>query len=50
MVSLRNAAGEYVTVEARSDVRNLEQVRGGDRVSVNYFEGIAAEVKPVGGR
>jgi hypothetical protein len=47
LVSLRNAAGEYVTVKARSDVRNLAQVRVGDRVSVGYFEGIAAEVKPV---
>jgi hypothetical protein len=45
VVSLRNAAGEYVTVEARADVRNLEQVRVGDRVSVGYFEGIVAEVK-----
>ncbi len=47
LVSLRNAAGEYVTVKARPDVRNLAQVRVGDRVSVGYFEGIAAEVKPV---
>src|SRR5690606_12612611 len=47
-VTLRNSAGDLTTVQASPDVRNLEQVRVGDRVSVGYFEGIAADVKRPG--
>ena len=44
MVVLRTADGRNATIQAGRDVRNLAQVRVGDRVLVNYYAGVAASV------
>lgn len=43
-VTLRRADGETVSVRVGDEVRNLAQVRRGDRVVVVYFESIAFRV------
>jgi hypothetical protein len=48
MVALRGEDGRTATVMAGPEVRNLDQVQVGDRVTVSYYEGIAAEVKKSG--
>ncbi len=48
LVSIRDDSGRYTTVQTGPNVRNFEQVRVGDRVSVGYFEGIIADVRPPG--
>jgi hypothetical protein len=44
MVTLRDAAGKTTTFQAGPDVRNLAQVKPGDRVVVSYQEALLAEV------
>ena len=44
LVTLRRADGETVTVRVGDDVRNLPQVKRGDRVVVVYYESIAFRV------
>jgi hypothetical protein len=44
LVVLQNERGEIVTVKAGPEVRNLAQVRPGDRVVVRYTEAIAARM------
>lgn len=44
IVTLRRSNGETVSVRVGDQVRNLEQVRRGDRVVVVYFESIAFRV------
>jgi len=43
-VTLKDVDGESFTVQAGPEVRNLGQVRAGDRVKVEYMESIAVEV------
>jgi hypothetical protein len=43
-VVLRDAAGRQTLVKAGPEVRNLAQVKKGDRVVVRFTEGIAAQV------
>lgn len=44
IVTLRDAAGKTTAVQAGPDVRNLAQVKPGDRVVVSYQEALLAEV------
>jgi hypothetical protein len=44
LVSLRGPDGE-ATVSVPPDLRNIENVQVGDRVSVSYYKGIAAQIK-----
>lgn len=44
LLSLRDDTGEQVTVEVAPAVRNLEQVKPGDRVVARYYESLAAEL------
>src|SRR5512139_2847610 len=44
LVPMRDAAGKTMTVQAGPDVRNLAQVKPGDRVVVSYQEALLAEV------
>ncbi|HSN72310.1 MAG TPA: hypothetical protein VLT59_12420 [Steroidobacteraceae bacterium] len=44
LVTLRTPAGVEDTFEVSPEVRNLDQVKVGDVLSVRYYEGIAAEV------
>jgi hypothetical protein len=48
-VLLRGPAGGLITVKAGPEVRNLDQVRAGDRVRVAYQQAIAVHVSPPGG-
>ena len=48
LVTLRGEDGFARTVKVSNDVRNLPQVREGDKVVVSYYEAIAAEVKKPG--
>lgn len=44
MVALRGPAGEAFTIQAGPDVRNLAQVKVGDRVVARYYEAVGAEL------
>jgi Cu/Ag efflux protein CusF len=45
-VTLVGPKGKSVVVEAGKEVRNLDQLKAGDKVTVEYYEGVAAEIKP----
>ncbi|MCU0841846.1 MAG: hypothetical protein MUC79_09030 [Thiobacillaceae bacterium] len=44
-VTLVGEKGKTVVLEAGQEVRNLEQLKVGDKVTVEYYEGVAAELK-----
>ncbi len=48
LVTLARPDGKSVVVQAGAQVRNLAQVRVGDKVTVEYYEGLAAEIAPPG--
>ena len=48
MVTIVRPDGKSTVVQAGEQVRNLEQVRIGDKVTVEYYEGLAAEMAPAG--
>jgi hypothetical protein len=47
-VTLRDEDGAVHTIVVSENVRNLPQVKAGDKVVVSYYEAIAAEVKKPG--
>jgi len=47
-IVLKGETGERAVVVAGPDVRNFDQIKAGDQVSLVYHVGIAAEVKPRG--
>ncbi len=49
MITLRDVDGETaVTFKASQEMRNLEQLKVGDRVTVEYYESVAIQVQPPG--
>jgi hypothetical protein len=48
LVTLQGEDGRAVTVKVSDDVKNLPQVKEGDKVTVSYYEALAAEVKKPG--
>lgn len=48
MVTLVKPDGRSFVVEAGEEVRNLGQVKVGDKVTVEYYEGLIAEMAPPG--
>jgi hypothetical protein len=48
LVSLRGTEGQIATVEVSPEVRNLEQVKVGDKLNVKYRESLAAAITPKG--
>ena len=48
LVTLRGEDGYGFTVQVGEEVKNLPQVRTGDKVVVSYYEALAAEVKKPG--
>ena len=48
LVTLRREDGSATTVRVSDEVRNLPQVKVGDKVVVSYYEAIAVEVKKPG--
>ena len=48
VVTLRGEEGNVFTVQVGEEVKNLPQVRAGDKVTVSYYEALAAEVKKPG--
>jgi hypothetical protein len=44
-VTLVGPKGKTVVFEAGPEVRNLDQLKVGDKVTVEYYEGVAAEIK-----
>jgi hypothetical protein len=48
LVTLRGEEGNAFTVQVGEEVKNLPQVRTGDKVTVSYYEALAAEVKKPG--
>lgn len=47
-LTLKTDAGEEIPLEASAAVRNLPQVKVGDRVTVSYFEAIGAQMRKPG--
>jgi Cu/Ag efflux protein CusF len=48
LVSLRGPDGATATIEVPSDVRNLAQVKVGDKLVVRYYESMGAALRPKG--
>lgn len=48
LVTLQGEDGGAVTIKVSDEVRNLPQVKEGDKVMVSYYQAIAAEVKKPG--
>jgi len=48
IVGLVGAEGNALIVQVGEEVRNLDQVKVGDKVRVEYFEGLVAELLPPG--
>lgn len=48
IVGLLGAEGNSLIVQVGEEVRNLDQVRVGDRVRVEFYEGLVAELLPPG--
>lgn len=48
MVTIVGPDGKSFVVHADEQVRNLAQVRVGDKVTVEYYEGLVAEISPPG--
>ncbi len=48
MVTLVGPDGKSFVVQAGEQVRNLDQVKVGDKVTVEYYEGLLAEIAPAG--
>jgi hypothetical protein len=48
LVTLQGEDGGAVTVQVSDAVKNLPQVKEGDKVTVSYYEALAAEVKKPG--
>jgi hypothetical protein len=48
LVTLREEDGNGFTLQVSDEVRNLAQVKEGDRVTVSFFEALAAEVRKEG--
>ena len=48
LVTLRGEDGYATTIKVSDEVKNLPQVKEGDKVVVSYYEAIAAEVKKPG--
>jgi hypothetical protein len=48
MVTLRGETGNELTFKASDEVRNLDRVKVGDRVAVDYYESVAIHVQPPG--
>jgi hypothetical protein len=48
LVTLRGEDGYATTIKVSEEVRNLPQVKAGDKVIVSYYEALAAEVKKPG--
>jgi len=48
LVTLRGEDGHGFTVQVSEEARNLAQVKAGDKVTVSYFEALAAEVRKEG--
>jgi hypothetical protein len=45
VVTLRGSDGDAIAMQVAPSVRNLAQVRAGDRVVVRYYTGLAAELR-----
>ena len=45
MLTLRNAEGESFTFQAAPEIRNLPQVKVGDKVVARYYEALAAQLR-----
>jgi hypothetical protein len=48
LVTLKGPKGGIETVEVSPDVRNLEQVKVGDKLVVRYYESMGAALRPKG--
>jgi hypothetical protein len=48
-VTLKNAKGEEITVTAGPEVKNFDQMKVGDMVTVEYLRALALELKKGGG-
>ena len=46
LVTLRDSKGQQSTVEAGEHVRNLEQLKEGDEITVTYQQAVAVEILP----
>lgn len=45
---MRGQAGPLLTLRVGAGVRNFDQIRSGDRVTVTQFQAVAAQIVPTG--
>ena len=50
MVGIVGPEGNSLVLQAGEQVRNLDQVRVGDKVTIEYYEGLAAAINPSASR
>ena len=48
LLTIRGDDGSTATFQVGEEVKNLPQIRVGDKVAVSYYQGIAAELQPKG--
>jgi Cu/Ag efflux protein CusF len=48
MITLRDSEGKEMNVQAGDEVRNLSQVKPGDRVDVTYYQSVAISLRKPG--
>ena len=47
-ISLRGANGNTVDIVAGPDIRNFNQIKPGDTLTLDYYESVAVDVRPAG--
>ncbi len=47
-ITLQNAQGETLEIQAGPEVRNFKQVKVGDTITLDYYESLAVDVRPAG--
>lgn len=48
VITLQNAQGETLEVQAGPEIRNFKQVKVGDTITLDYYESLAVAVRPAG--
>lgn len=48
LLTIKDSSGNMQTISVSPEVRNLEQLKKGDKISIRYKRAVAAEVKPPG--
>lgn len=48
LLTVKHKSGEMQTIDVQETVRNLDQLRKGDKITIRYKQAVAAAIKPPG--